>query len=44
VRIANGRETFEGTTAGLALNGLLQVQRDDGRTETVISGDVTEAS
>ncbi len=43
VRIANGRETFEGTTAGLALNGLLQVQRDDGRTETVISGDVTEA-
>ncbi|HYL11064.1 MAG TPA: biotin--[acetyl-CoA-carboxylase] ligase [Candidatus Acidoferrales bacterium] len=43
VRIANGRETFEGTTAGLAPNGMLRVQREDGRTETVISGDVTEA-
>ncbi|HXN21530.1 MAG TPA: biotin--[acetyl-CoA-carboxylase] ligase [Candidatus Dormibacteraeota bacterium] len=43
VRIANSRETFTGTTAGLASNGLLRVKREDGRTETVISGDVAEA-
>jgi BirA family biotin operon repressor/biotin-[acetyl-CoA-carboxylase] ligase len=43
VRIANARETFTGTTAGLAPNGLLRVKREDGRTETVISGDVAEA-
>lgn len=43
VRIANARETFTGTTAGLAPNGLLRVQREDGRTETVVSGDVAEA-
>lgn len=43
VRIANARETFTGTTAGLAPNGLLRVTREDGRTETVISGDVAEA-
>jgi BirA family biotin operon repressor/biotin-[acetyl-CoA-carboxylase] ligase len=43
VRIANARETFTGTTAGLAPNGLLRVKREDGQIETVISGDVTEA-
>ncbi len=43
VRIANGRETFVGTTDGLAPNGLLRVKREDGRIETVISGDVAEA-
>lgn len=43
VRIANARETFTGITAGLAPNGLLRVKREDGRTETVISGDVAEA-
>lgn len=43
VRIANARETFTATTAGLAPNGMLRVQREDGRTETIISGDVAEA-
>ncbi len=32
-----------GTTAGLEPNGLLRVERDDGRTQVVISGDVAEA-
>ncbi len=43
VRIANGRESFTGTTAGLEPNGMLRVKRDDGRMEAVISGRVTEA-
>jgi BirA family biotin operon repressor/biotin-[acetyl-CoA-carboxylase] ligase len=42
VRIANGRESFTGTTAGLEPNGMLRVKRDDGRMEAVISGRVTE--
>ena len=43
VHIANGRESFTGTTAGLEANGMLRVQRDDGPIEAVISGRVTEA-
>jgi BirA family transcriptional regulator, biotin operon repressor / biotin---[acetyl-CoA-carboxylase] ligase len=43
VRVTNGTESFAGTTAGLAPEGLLLVKRDDGRVVTVISGDVTEA-
>ncbi|GAC1663750.1 MAG: biotin--[acetyl-CoA-carboxylase] ligase [Candidatus Acidiferrum sp.] len=42
VRVTNGAETFGGITAGLGPEGLLQVQRDDGRLSTVIAGDVTE--
>jgi BirA family biotin operon repressor/biotin-[acetyl-CoA-carboxylase] ligase len=42
VRITTPQETYLGTTQGLEPNGLLRVQRDDGRIESVISGDVTE--
>ncbi|MFZ0460890.1 MAG: biotin--[acetyl-CoA-carboxylase] ligase [Candidatus Acidiferrales bacterium] len=43
VRIATATETFEGTTAGLESMGILRVKRDDGKTESVISGTVAEA-
>ena len=43
VRVTNGSESFTGVTAGLAPEGLLQVERDDGKVVTVIAGDVTEA-
>jgi BirA family transcriptional regulator, biotin operon repressor / biotin---[acetyl-CoA-carboxylase] ligase len=42
VRVANGTESFTGVTAGLATEGLLQVEREDGKVVTVIAGDVTE--
>jgi len=43
VRIAAANETYTGTTAGIASDGLLRVARDDGRTVTVITGDLSEA-
>jgi len=43
VRVTNGTESYVGTTAGLGPEGLLQVEREDGRVVTVISGDVAEA-
>ncbi len=43
VQIATALETFVGTTVGLESTGLLRVRRDDGRVETVISADVSEA-
>jgi BirA family biotin operon repressor/biotin-[acetyl-CoA-carboxylase] ligase len=43
VRVTNGSESYLGTTAGLGPEGLLQVEREDGRVTAVISGDVTEA-
>jgi len=43
VRVTNGTESYAGTTAGLGPEGLLQVQRDDGKIITVIAGDVAEA-
>ncbi|MFZ0702117.1 MAG: hypothetical protein WAM80_09765, partial [Candidatus Acidiferrales bacterium] len=43
VRIMNGTESFVGTTAGLEPSGILRVQRDDGRIESIISGTVSEA-
>jgi BirA family biotin operon repressor/biotin-[acetyl-CoA-carboxylase] ligase len=43
VRVTNGKESFAGTTAGLAPEGLLQVKRENGDLVTVIAGDVTEA-
>ena len=43
VRVSNGTESYVGTTAGLGPEGLLQVEREDGRLMTVISGDVAEA-
>lgn len=42
VRIATSNETYVGTTAGLEANGLLRVEREDGRTSVVVSGDVSE--
>ncbi len=45
VRITTGTESFTGVTAGLEPSGVLRVVRDDGRgAESVLSGDVTEAS
>jgi BirA family transcriptional regulator, biotin operon repressor / biotin---[acetyl-CoA-carboxylase] ligase len=43
VRVTNGTESYLGTTAGLGPEGLLQVERDDGRVVTVIAGDLAEA-
>ena len=43
VRISTPTESYVGVTAGLDPNGLLRVKREDGRTEVVLSGDVTEA-
>jgi BirA family transcriptional regulator, biotin operon repressor / biotin---[acetyl-CoA-carboxylase] ligase len=43
VRVTNGTESYMGTTAGLGPEGLLQVEREDGRVVTVIAGDVAEA-
>src|SRR3989442_2375522 len=43
VRVTNGTESYAGTTAGLGPEGLLQVEREDGRVTAVISGDGTEA-
>jgi len=43
VRVTNGMESYVGTTAGLGPEGLLQVEREDGRVVTVIAGDVAEA-
>ena len=42
VRVTNGAESFTGVTAGLAAEGLLQVEREDGKTVMVIAGDVAE--
>jgi BirA family biotin operon repressor/biotin-[acetyl-CoA-carboxylase] ligase len=43
VRVSNGSESYVGTTAGVGPEGLLQVEREDGRLMTVIAGDVAEA-
>jgi len=43
VRIANGTETYTGTTEGLEPGGLLRVRRDDGAVMPVIAGTLTEA-
>jgi len=43
VRISTSTETYVGTTAGLEPNGMLRVQREDGRTVVVLAGDVAEA-
>jgi BirA family biotin operon repressor/biotin-[acetyl-CoA-carboxylase] ligase len=44
VRISAATESYVGTTAGLEPNGMLRVERDDGRTVVVLSGDVSEAN
>ncbi len=43
VQVTDLRESYAGTTAGLEPEGLLRVKRDDGKTVTVLAGDVTEA-
>jgi BirA family transcriptional regulator, biotin operon repressor / biotin---[acetyl-CoA-carboxylase] ligase len=43
VRITTASESFVGTTAGLEPNGVLRVERDNGRVEAIVSGDVAEA-
>jgi BirA family transcriptional regulator, biotin operon repressor / biotin---[acetyl-CoA-carboxylase] ligase len=43
VHVSSGIENYSGTTAGLSLEGWLQVQREDGRLVTAIAGDVKEA-
>jgi len=43
VRVATPWEEFTGVTAGLDDTGLLRVRRDDGKTERVLAGDITEA-
>lgn len=42
VRVVNGPDGFTGVTAGLSPEGLLQVEREDGRVVVVIAGDVAE--
>lgn len=41
VSVNTGAESYTGTTAGLAPEGLLRVQRESGEIVTVIAGDVT---
>jgi BirA family biotin operon repressor/biotin-[acetyl-CoA-carboxylase] ligase len=43
IRVTTGRETFTCTTAGLDPSGLLRVKRDDGRVETLLAADISEA-
>lgn len=43
VRVSSPWEQFAGVTAGLDATGLLRVKRDDGKTVTVVAGDVAEA-
>jgi BirA family biotin operon repressor/biotin-[acetyl-CoA-carboxylase] ligase len=44
VRVANGKDSFTGITAGLAPEGLLLVKQDSGQVVPVIAGDVVEVS
>jgi BirA family transcriptional regulator, biotin operon repressor / biotin---[acetyl-CoA-carboxylase] ligase len=42
IRVADGKEIFEGTTRGLESDGALRVETDEGEIRTVRAGDVTE--
>jgi BirA family biotin operon repressor/biotin-[acetyl-CoA-carboxylase] ligase len=44
IRVSAAEETFLCTTAGLDPSGLLRVKRDDGRVETLLAADISEAS
>lgn len=44
VEVHSNGTSFFGETAGLDENGFLRVRRDDGRTETIYSGSISEAS
>jgi BirA family biotin operon repressor/biotin-[acetyl-CoA-carboxylase] ligase len=43
VQVFSGSESYSGITAGLSPEGLLQVQRENGKLMTVLAGDVKEA-
>ncbi|HET9402855.1 MAG TPA: biotin--[acetyl-CoA-carboxylase] ligase, partial [Candidatus Acidoferrales bacterium] len=43
IRVSNGKDSFVGVTAGLDPSGLLRVTRSDGRVETVLAADISEA-
>lgn len=43
INVTTARQTFTCTTAGLDATGLLRVKRDDGRVETLLAADITEA-
>jgi len=44
IRVTAAQETFNCTTAGLDPSGLLRVKRDDGREETLLAADISEAT
>jgi BirA family biotin operon repressor/biotin-[acetyl-CoA-carboxylase] ligase len=44
IRVTAAQETFLCTTAGLDPSGLLRVKRDDGRVETLLAADISEAT
>jgi len=44
VRVTAAQETFLCTTAGLDPTGLLRVKRDDGRVDTLLAADISEAT
>jgi BirA family transcriptional regulator, biotin operon repressor / biotin---[acetyl-CoA-carboxylase] ligase len=43
IRVSTAQENFAATTAGLDPAGLLRVRRDNGRTETLLAADISEA-
>jgi BirA family biotin operon repressor/biotin-[acetyl-CoA-carboxylase] ligase len=42
VRVLSGSDEFAATTAGLEPNGALRIRREDGREESLVSGEITE--
>jgi BirA family biotin operon repressor/biotin-[acetyl-CoA-carboxylase] ligase len=42
IRVLSGSEEFPATTAGLEPNGALRIRREDGREESLVSGEITE--
>jgi BirA family biotin operon repressor/biotin-[acetyl-CoA-carboxylase] ligase len=44
IRVTAAQESFLCTTAGLDPSGLLRVKRDDGRVETLLAADISEAT
>ena len=44
VRVRTGNEDFEAVTAGLDPTGMLRIRREDGREESLFSGEITEVN
>jgi BirA family biotin operon repressor/biotin-[acetyl-CoA-carboxylase] ligase len=42
IRVLSGSDEFAATTAGLEPNGALRIRREDGREESLVSGEITE--